>query len=176
MKPARILRADRLPHSMNAGKEQRLAQFIRDYRSVAVNCRRAVFKAKLIDLEEHFGIVANEVPSPYTSQECSSCGYVDRRNRRSRSKFLCRSCGKQKHADVNGACTVKGRRSAGLGDRYLTKAAVLAGLVHRFCKRHPRSLGAAADPRLNNPYFRDWSAAARNALTTRGLVPCVQKQ
>jgi hypothetical protein len=35
MKPARILRADRLEQSMNIGKERRVAQFIRDYRSVA---------------------------------------------------------------------------------------------------------------------------------------------
>jgi len=32
----RILRADRLEQSMNLGKERRVAQFIRDYRSVAV--------------------------------------------------------------------------------------------------------------------------------------------
>ena len=36
MKSDRVLRADYLPHSMNADKEQRLARFIRDYRSVAV--------------------------------------------------------------------------------------------------------------------------------------------
>jgi len=53
------------------------------------------------------------------SQECSSCGYVDRRNRRSQSEFLCRSWGRQKHPDVHAACTVKGRRSAGLGDKFL---------------------------------------------------------
>src|SRR5215831_13302315 len=88
------------------------------------NCGRAVFKAKLTDLEECFGIVAHEVPSPYTSQECSSCGYVDRRNRRSQFEFLCRFCGMQKHADVNAACTVKGRRSSGLGDKFLTKGAI----------------------------------------------------
>src|SRR5215831_3652410 len=139
------------------------------------NCGRAVFKAKLVDLEERFGIVAHEVPSPYTSQECSSCGYVDRRNRRSQSEFLCRFCGMQKQADVNAACTVKGRRSSGLGDRFLTQDAVLAELVRQFCERHPRSQGAAADPRLTNPYFKGWSVAARNALT-QDLVSCVQKQ
>ena len=32
----RILRADRLEQSMNIGKERRVAQFVRDYRSVAV--------------------------------------------------------------------------------------------------------------------------------------------
>ena len=32
----RILRADRLEQSMNIGKERRVARFVRDYRSVAV--------------------------------------------------------------------------------------------------------------------------------------------
>ena len=136
------------------------------------NCGRAVFQAKLKDFEERFGLVMSEAPSPYTSQECSSCGYVDRRNRRSQSKFLCRFCGMQKHADVNGACTVKGRRSAGLGDKFLTKGAVLAALVRQFCERHPRSQGAAADPRFSNPYFKAWAGAARNALETQGLASC----
>ena len=136
------------------------------------NCGRAVFKAKIVDLEERFGIVAHEVPSPYTSQECSSCGYVDRRNRRSQSEFLCRFCGMQKHADVNAACTVKGRRSSGLGDKFPTKDAILAMLTRQHGERFPRSQGAAADPRLTNRY---WSVAARNALT-QDLASCVQKQ
>jgi len=135
------------------------------------NCGRGVFKAKLVDLEERFGIVAHEVPSPYTSQECSSCGYVDRRNRASQLKFLCRFCGLQKHADVNAACTVKGRRSSGLGEKFLTKAAILTMLTRRHGERYPRSRGAAADPRLTNRY---WSVAARNALA-QDLVSCVQK-
>ena len=134
------------------------------------NCGRAVFKAKLVDLEERFGIVAHQVASPYTSQECSSCGYVDRRNRRSQSEFLCRYCGMQKHADVNAACTVKGRRSSGLGDKFLTKGAILAMLTRQHGERFPRSQGAAADPRLTNRY---WSVAARNALT-QDLMACVQ--
>jgi putative transposase len=136
------------------------------------NCGRAVFKAKLIELEERFGIVAHEVPSAYTSQECSACGYVDRRNRRSQSEFLCRFCGKQKHSDVNGACTVTTRRSRGLGAERLTKGAILAILTRQHDERFPRSQGAAADPRLTNPY---WSVAARNALT-QDLVSCVQKK
>jgi putative transposase len=143
---------------------------------LVTNCGRAVFRQKLADLEEKFGIAAVDVPSPYTSQECSKCHYVDRTNRRSQSEFACRFCGHRKHADVNAACTVKGRRSAGLGDRFLTKGAVLAGLVRQFCERHPRPQGAAADPRLANPHFRAWVNPARNALATQDLVPCAQKQ
>jgi len=161
------------PHEIAVERlDFRMPGLSRRLNRIITNCGRAVFRAKLQDLEERFGIVAHEIPSPYTSQECSNCHYVDRRNRRSQSEFLCRSCGMQKHADVNAACTVKGRRSAGLGDKFLTKGAVLAALVRRFCERRPRSQGAAADPRLTNPHFRAWSNVARNALETQGLAVC----
>jgi hypothetical protein len=113
------------------------------------NCRRAVFKAKLADLEERFGIVAHEVPSPYTSQECSSCGYVDRRNRRSQSEFLCRFCGMQKHADVNAACTVKGRRSSGLADKFLTKGAILTPVDTSAWREVPTVTGSGRRPAVD---------------------------
>jgi putative transposase len=87
---------------------------------LVTNCGRAVFKQKLADLQDKYGIAAIEVPSPYTSQECSKCHYVDRQNRRSQPEFACRCCGHTMHADVNAACTVTGRRSAGLGACWLT--------------------------------------------------------
>jgi hypothetical protein len=89
---------------------------------------------------------------------------------------VCRFCGQRKHADVNAACTVKGRRSAGLGDRFLTKRASLAKLTGQFCERFPQPQGAAADPRFTNQHFAGWAAAARNALMTQDLVFCAQKQ
>jgi putative transposase len=140
------------------------------------NCGRAVFRQKLTDLQEKLGIAAIEVPSPYTSQECSHCHYLDRANRRSQSEFRCRWCGSVMHADVNAACTVKGRRSAGLGDRFLTKGAILSTLTRQHAERWIRSQGAADDPRLANPYFRDWASAARNAFAAQGMVPCALKQ
>ena len=108
------------------------------------NCGRASFRAKLADLGERFGIEAAEVASPYTSQECASCGYVDRRNRLSQSEFRCRFCGSRKHADVNAGRVITRRRSAGLdaasrgcrnGTPQGVKAAILAELVRRFCAR-----------------------------------------
>ena len=143
---------------------------------LVTNCGRAVFRQKLADLQEKFGIAAVEVPSPYTSQECSHCHYVDRANRRSQSEFHCRWCGSGMHADVNAACTVKGRRSAGLGDRFLTKGAILGSLTRQHVERWFRPQGAADDPRLANPYFRGWASAARNALAAQGMVPCALKQ
>lgn len=39
----------------------------------------------------------------HTSQRCSHCGYVHRSNRRSQSRFNCRNCGFELHADLNGS-------------------------------------------------------------------------
>ncbi|MER6826395.1 zinc ribbon domain-containing protein [Streptosporangium sp. NPDC000563] len=43
------------------------------------------------------------VDPAFTSQQCSSCGQVDRRNRLDQASFSCTSCGFAEHADVNAA-------------------------------------------------------------------------
>ncbi len=135
---------------------------------LVTNCGRAVFRAKLGDLKDKFGITATEVPAPFTSQECSLCHYVDALNRPSQSKFACRWCGSVKHADVNASRSINQRRSLGLGSEWLGKAAILGALVELHTE-----LGTAADPRLDNPYFAKWvrSATART-LETQGVVRC----
>jgi putative transposase len=153
----------------------RLPGMSRRMNRLVTNCGRSVFRAKLVDLEEKFGIIATEVASPYTSQECCSCHYVDAKNRKSQSKFLCRFCGRKMHADVNGARTIAQRRSLGLGSPRLGKAAILGVLVNRHTKRFLRPLGTTADPRLDNPCFKSWARGAR-MLQTQGLEPCAQKQ
>ena len=45
----------------------------------------------------------------HSSQECSVCGHIDRRNRKSQSKFLCVSCGYSANADVNAAINIRNR-------------------------------------------------------------------
>jgi Transposase and inactivated derivatives len=51
-----------------------------------------------------------EVPSPYTSQECSACWYTHKLNRKG-TRFHCRFCGLKLHADVNAARVIRSRRS-----------------------------------------------------------------
>jgi IS605 OrfB family transposase len=46
------------------------------------------------------------VAAPYTSQTCSSCGEVNKNNRKG-SHFCCDKCGLQEHADVNGASNIR---------------------------------------------------------------------
>ena len=72
---------------------------------------RAVFKQRLAAITEKHGIAVCAVPAPYTSQECSGCGYVSPRNRPARARFTCRFCNKKQHADVNAARVIMSRRS-----------------------------------------------------------------
>ena len=44
-----------------------------------------------------------KVPAAYTSQICSGCGHRDPESRESQSRFRCRACSLQIHADVNAA-------------------------------------------------------------------------
>jgi putative transposase len=55
------------------------------------------------------GVVFVEVDPAYTSQTCSGCGWVDRRNRRSQAVFECGRCGFVGHADHNAALVIAAR-------------------------------------------------------------------
>ena len=83
------------------------------------------------------------VPAAYSSQECSNCGYIDRNNRVSQSKFHCKFCGYRENADVN-ACTVIGKR---FGDSELESITdyrkVKSVLLERFFRRFPGARSAS---------------------------------
>lgn len=55
------------------------------------------------------------VPAPYTSQQCSQCGYCAATNRKSQALFVCGNCQVTLHADINAACNVKKAGQALLG-------------------------------------------------------------
>ncbi len=63
------------------------------------------YKAKLV------GISVVRVSEAYTSQQCSCCGIIDKRNRCSRGLYLCRSCGLRLNADHNAAINICNRLS-----------------------------------------------------------------
>jgi putative transposase len=103
---------------------------------IITNCGRAVFKAKLADLKDRFGIGTVEHNPAYTSQQCAVCGFTDRGNRKSQSEFRCLHCGHTAHADVNGAKVIAKRRSLGLDFRFASRVQVLGVLRQRFAERH----------------------------------------
>lgn len=55
------------------------------------------------------GIPVVHVDPAYTSQECSQCHHIDKRNRPSQAVFACRSCGFVEHADLNSSHNIAAR-------------------------------------------------------------------
>lgn len=55
------------------------------------------------------GVAFVEVDAAYTSQMCSACGWVDKRNRRSQAAFECGRCSFVGHADHNAAINIAAR-------------------------------------------------------------------
>jgi putative transposase len=55
------------------------------------------------------GVAFVEVDPAYTSQMCSACGCVDKRNRHSQAEFECGRCSFVGHADHNAAINIAGR-------------------------------------------------------------------
>jgi putative transposase len=56
------------------------------------------------------GVPLVHVDPAYTSQRCTHCGYIDRRNRTSQAEFVCRDCGfTAEHADILGADNIAHR-------------------------------------------------------------------
>lgn len=47
------------------------------------------------------GVPVVYVNPAYSSQECSQCHHIDKRNRPAQARFACRSCGFVEHADLN---------------------------------------------------------------------------
>ena len=93
----------------------------RRLRAIVSRAGRGVFKKKLADLTEKRGIAYHVVNPAYTSQECSGCGLVEKKQRKG-SSFTCFHCGKVIHADVNAARNIRDRRSApNDGYRFYTK-------------------------------------------------------
>jgi putative transposase len=71
-----------------------------------------VFRQCVKSWSELKGFKVTEVEAAYTSQMCSSCGFVHRANRKGNS-FGCLSCGHLAHADVNAAKNQRGRSAQG---------------------------------------------------------------
>ncbi|WP_169729384.1 RNA-guided endonuclease InsQ/TnpB family protein [Thermoactinospora rubra] len=59
------------------------------------------------------GVALVYVDPAYTSQGCSACGHIDRKNRPDQETFACTSCGFAEHADVNAARNIAMRGVAG---------------------------------------------------------------
>ena len=67
----------------------------------------AQFQAFVTYKAEARGIKVDYVDPGYTSQKCSQCGHIDRKNRPTQSDFKCKKCGYKTHADYNAATNIR---------------------------------------------------------------------
>jgi len=124
------------------------------------NFGKKYIKQKLDRLQQLYGIEIVEINPAYTSQECSSCGYVDERNRKNTQEFECRACKNKINAQINGAKNILRRSS--LGSLYLTKKQVLKILIERYLERHKGCKSPPLDILKGNPYFKDYLESILN--------------
>jgi len=55
------------------------------------------------------GIKVHLIPSAYTSQQCSKCGFISEKNRLNQSNFKCLKCNYKCNADLNASINIKDR-------------------------------------------------------------------
>jgi hypothetical protein len=75
---------------------------------------------------------ATRVNCAYTSQQCSVCYYVDRKNRPDQQTFCCRVCHYHAHADVNAAMNIEKR----VGDTELQECKSRKQIKSLLMQRH----------------------------------------
>lgn len=89
--------------ALSFGEDQaRYAKLLRNWAYAQLQ-DMIIYKAKQAGIEVRF------IRAAYTSQMCSACGHVDAKSRGGdgeKVKFRCTNCGKEIHADVNGAINI----------------------------------------------------------------------
>ena len=119
------------------------------------------------------GIEIEYVNPAYSSQTCSACDYVDKKNRAGET-FSCGWCGRALHADVNASRNLRTRRSRpAVGSVKQSKAAVLRAQVLVFQRLsterwgNPKGRrGTSRDPREENAYFRRYAPKVTSNRTS----------
>lgn len=69
----------------------------------------------LIYKAEEANKIVQQVNPQYTSQKCSSCGFVFSENRESQSIFNCKNCGFQINADLNASINIRNEAQKAVG-------------------------------------------------------------
>ena len=124
------------------------------------NFGKRYIKEKLQRLSQLYGIEVVEINPAYTSQECNSCGYVDKNNRKDTQEFECKACKNKTNAQINGAKNIL--KISSLGSLYLTKKQVLKMLIERYLERLKGCKSPPLDVIKGNPYFKDYPDSILN--------------
>lgn len=121
------------------------------------NFGKRYFKEKMQRLQELYGIEVEYINPAYTSQQCSSCDYIDEKNRKNTNEFKCKACGRRLNAQVNGARNILKRSSLrDLIKIHTPKKQVLRILVRQYLERLTGCDSAPWELLNKNPYFRDF--------------------
>ena len=100
------------------------------------NFGKRIIEEKFKSINEKYGIIITKVNPAYTSQECSKCGYIEKKNRKSQETFICGFCGKKQNADINASKNILARSSSYLKDIFAKRAFILDKTVTNFIERH----------------------------------------
>ena len=100
------------------------------------NFGKRIIEEKFESIKERYGIIITQINPAYTSQECSRCGYVEKKNRKSQETFICGFCGKKQNADINASKNILARSSSSLKDIFAKRAFILDKTVKNFIERH----------------------------------------
>ena len=122
------------------------------------NYGRKFIKAKLERFTEEFGIKITYINAAYTSQECNSFHYIDKRNRINQREFLCKHCGLKINADVNAPRVMITRSSCEAANLFLSTKKVLRIRVAKFLSEQGYTWGSTRYHSLtikqaDNPYL-----------------------
>lgn len=118
------------------------------------NFGKKYIREKLNRFKELFSIKIIEVNPAYTSQECSSCGYIDSGNRKDTETFRCKACNSKINAQVNGARNISKRSSLAEVSLHTPKKRVLQILVNHYLERLNGCNSAPIRLFKENPYFK----------------------
>jgi len=137
--------------------------------SSAPGSKRFAYRALQSSLERK--AVTLKVNPAYTSQECPSCHFVSRSNRRG-VKFVCQSCGRKSHADFVGGLNVL-RRSEEKHINLKTPPKSVKAILderHRLRFRSPRSLLVGAHTDEPGAYC-DVTEKIRTRIASKQPIP-----
>lgn len=96
------------------------------------------------------GVKVVYIDGRYSSQKCSKCGYISRKNRKDQAHFICEKCGYQLNADLNASRNIAKNYLASLNREARTGAGISAPVG---C-RQPAYCSGADRHQLQAPSFR----------------------
>ena len=118
----RLIKWNRKLDGFYKSKTHELIKYCKDNQIEHISCedlliQKKIKTASVLHLNNFKNIIESQcinnniqfslVPSNYTSQRCSCCGYIDSNNRKTQEQFHCLNCNHEENADINAAKNIK---------------------------------------------------------------------